>query len=122
MSEESISMLTDEVTRLEVARQKATDVRDSAKNYYTLSIVVAVLGGVLFIFGGFLNPLVWIILVAGIAGVLLSRESRQKADAEITRLNGQILDRRDRLAQALGEVEPAAAAPAPEAEAEAEKK
>jgi hypothetical protein len=109
MTEESITMLTDEVTRLEVARQKATDVRDSAKNYYTLSMIVTGLGAVLFIFGNFLNPLVWIILVGGIAGLLLSRESRLKADAEITRLNGQILDRRDRLAQALGELEPAEA-------------
>jgi Flp pilus assembly protein TadB len=122
MAEESISTLTDEVTRMEVARQKATDVRDNAKNYYTISIVVTVLGAVLFVLGGFLNPLVWIILVAGIAGILLSRESRNKADAEITRLNGQILDRRDRLAQALGEAEPAAEAAAPaEAEAEAKK-
>lgn len=103
MTSEQISLLTDEVTRLEVARQRATDRRDNAKMYFNVSIGLTGLGVVLLIFSGF-NPLPLIVLAAGFAGLLLFRERQQDADAEITRLNGQILDRRDKLAQALSNV------------------
>lgn len=100
MSSEQISLLTDEVTRLEVARQRATDTRDSSRMYFNISIGLTVVGALMVLFTG-LNPLALIVLVAGFAGLLIMRNRQQDADAEITRLNGQILDRRDKLAQAL---------------------
>lgn len=103
MTSEQISLLTDEVTRLEVARQRATDRRDNARMYFNISIGLTVVGALLLLFTG-LNPLALIVLVAGFAGLLLMRDRRQDAEAEITRLNGQILDRRDKLAQALAQV------------------
>jgi hypothetical protein len=101
MTSEQISLLTDEVTRLEVARQRATDQRDTARMYFNISIGLMVVGALMLIIN---LLLALIVLMAGFAGLLIMRSRQQDADAEITRLNGQILDRRDKLANALAQV------------------
>lgn len=105
MTEPNVSNLADNVTRLEVSRQKAMDKQESGHREFVAGLSVMAVGVLLFLVFG-LNLVTLIIVVGGLLLAIVGHGRQRDAKDEVARLNGKVLEARDDLAKALGE-EPA---------------
>lgn len=117
MTEPNVSNLADNVTRLEVSRQKAMDKQESGHREFVGGLVLMAIGVLTLLMFG-LNVFTLIIVVVGLLLTVVGHGRQRDGKDEATRLNGKVLEARDDLAKALGE-EPAEAV-LEEAPAEAE--